>query len=83
MLIDVVRDGLMMVVNKKNRLRNYVMIDASGYVSIEYGAVRRADIFLSNNRQQHCNKHVVCRGGRYCATDVTMERNFTPFKFDF
>jgi hypothetical protein len=49
MLIDVVRDGLRMVVNKKNRLRNYVMIDAKICVSIEYGAARHTDIFLSKN----------------------------------
>jgi len=43
MLIDVVRDGLRMVV------RNYVMIDASINISIEYGVVRHTDIFLNRN----------------------------------
>jgi hypothetical protein len=45
MLIDVVRDGLRMVVNR----RNYVMIDTSISLSSEYDEVRHTDIFLSRN----------------------------------
>jgi len=49
MLIDVVRDGLEDGCEQKNRPRNYGMIDAKICVSIEYGAVRHTDIFVSKN----------------------------------